>query len=191
MENGGNGEGRQAKLRLMTWNVGMLRFRKGPFCYEPVPFVDARLRALPRALIESGADVVALQELFDEADRRAVVEAVRDVYPFVVGGMGANGSIQKGSGLMILSRHPFLSSKFVPYTVSPWEEDLTMRKGVLRARIATPQGIVSLLNTHTASGGVRHPDIARGARGFVRRSSRSWRPRRTSVRMISWSSPAI
>lgn len=161
MENGGSSEDDQATYRLMVWNVGMLQFRMGPFRYEPVPYVQERLQAVPRALFESGADGVMLQELMDERDRRFVIESTRDFLPFVAHDGGTSGGLRKGSGLVILSRHPILSSKFVPYTDAPWEEGLVMEKGVLRARIASPVGTVCLHNTHAAAGGIGHPEHAR------------------------------
>jgi hypothetical protein len=65
---------------LATFNVGLLEIFGG--LYRPVPFVEQRIRDLPKALLNLGTDVIALQEIYTEAHRTDLSSAVGHVYPF-------------------------------------------------------------------------------------------------------------
>ena len=63
-------------LRFITLNTGLYRFGTLNWpIYAPVPHAADRLPALAKALSESQADVIALQEIFTAGD----IIALKDV----------------------------------------------------------------------------------------------------------------
>jgi endonuclease/exonuclease/phosphatase family metal-dependent hydrolase len=61
-------------LRLLTFNAGLARGYLG--------LVDERREAMGRALAQTPADVVCLQEVWDPADVAALIAATADAYPY-------------------------------------------------------------------------------------------------------------
>jgi len=71
-------------IKLMTYNLGLLRLRilyKFEVFANP-PFADERFAHIPKALAESGADVIALQEIYEDGHVNDLVDAVKGVYPY-------------------------------------------------------------------------------------------------------------
>lgn len=130
------------RLRVMTWNVW------------GVPVVsemrEARMRRIVPALREHAPDLVALQEVWHEADgRRLARELAQAGWPHVRHFAGAGVR----SGLLIASKYPIESVDFVPFSIgdmphTPWHIDWVGTKGVALAEIRTPEGTVTFANTH-------------------------------------------
>ncbi|MCB0322548.1 MAG: endonuclease/exonuclease/phosphatase family protein [Bdellovibrionales bacterium] len=82
-DNGGNGEsdGEEAaatsfvEFRVTTFNTGLLRYF--------VPLAEERVAPVAAAVRSEAADVLCLQEVWEERDRREVLDALSDSYPFV------------------------------------------------------------------------------------------------------------
>jgi endonuclease/exonuclease/phosphatase family metal-dependent hydrolase len=132
------------RLRIATLNVWAL----------PAPvgrLVPERMQAIGAALPALEADAVALQEVWRSDAQAALLEAGRRAG--YAHGWRPPGPARSGSGLLLLSRHPFLDVRFERYALRGRPEriqhgDWHGRKGFARARLDLPEGAVSLLDTH-------------------------------------------
>ncbi len=110
----------------------------------------ARMAAIGRRISQMDLDVVALQELFDPADRDTLLAHVdQDALPYAY----YFSSGLTGSGLMTLARHPIVDAAFYRYRLSSRPErilegDFYAGKGIGLARLQTPSGLVDVYNTH-------------------------------------------
>jgi endonuclease/exonuclease/phosphatase family metal-dependent hydrolase len=122
-------------VRVATFNAWLI-----PLVAEDRP---ARLARLPGALRALDLDVVCLQEVWLPADRRAIREALKDVYPHAV---------LAGGGLMMLSKLPVARSRFVKFPAYKGLSvgELIAAKGLLDATLRTPVGPVRVVTSHLA-----------------------------------------
>ena len=142
-----------SSFSVATFNAGILyKFKKRSF--EPTPFTDERLHLIPNGLMNTTADVVCIQEVYNEADKQVVIQGVKDVYPYAVyyqkkrkGGAGWH------SGLLILSKFPISASSFELYKRNALMEKVFADKGVLCALIDLNGTDIAIANTHTTVGG--------------------------------------
>ena len=141
------------ELTILTYNVGLVRVAiAGITVFEPAPFIPERLAALPDALRESGANIVALQEVFRAPHRRFIVEAVRDVFPWAAWAEAPRFGLS--SGLLILSDRPLKEPQQARFSRHPIDERFYAQKGLLTANVdAGALGPIRLLNVHTTAGG--------------------------------------
>ena len=110
------------------------------------PRAAERLAGAPAALRETGADIIALQEVFLAGHRRFLAEALRDSHPYVL----APGPMRSvfGSGLMLLSRVPISAGGLLPMAGVGLIE-----RGVLWAELAHGPGCASrVINVHVRAG---------------------------------------
>lgn len=146
-------------LTLLTFNVGLLSLLGGRI--QPAPHVLERLAALPDALLDSHADVIALQEIYAESHRRFLISRLRDAYPHAAYSRGGRLPGLE-SGLMVFSRHA-VTAEFERFRTGTIDEMLFDRKGILATTItagAFPS--MALFNVHTTAGGLfSHPESAR------------------------------
>jgi endonuclease/exonuclease/phosphatase family metal-dependent hydrolase len=140
-------------LTLLTFNVGLVRVAiAGITVFEPAPLIPERLAALPGALTSSGANIVALQEVFRTAHRRQIIGATQDAYPYVA--WAEAPAFGLSSGLLILSDRPLEKPQQLKYSRHPLDERIYAQKGLLAATIdAGPLGPLRLVNVHTTAGG--------------------------------------
>jgi endonuclease/exonuclease/phosphatase family metal-dependent hydrolase len=150
-----------AVLRILTFNLGLLGFRMPGICFVPMAdHVQRRLEAAPRQLIGSGADIVALQEVYDRRHRRYLANAVKDTYPYAYG-VGDRWSMFS-NGLMVLSRHPIVSGSYAPAPGFGLLERAISRKGYLCVEIEVPNiGRLRLINVHLTVSGMFFPSVER------------------------------
>lgn len=139
-------------IRILSLNVGLLDFLFGRI--RPTPFVEERLKALPQALIELDADIVALQEIYSDRHCRWLQAAVAKHFPYV-GRVSAGALSGLANGLLVLSRYP-LEARLTLFDSAPIDEWLFDHKGVLRTEISLPSGRLILYNLHTTAGGLFH-----------------------------------
>ncbi len=143
-------------LSLLTLNCGLLRIGLfGRALLEPAPFIAERLDASPAALREVDADIVALQEIYSPAHKRAVTSALADRWPYSAS--PRRRFLTLDSGLLVLSRHPIAATSFHPFADAPADERQFVNRGFF-ATLHEVAGIgpVRLLSFHTTAGGTRH-----------------------------------
>lgn len=123
----------ETRLHVLTWN---LWGRFGPW--------EARLDAIAGTLAESGADLVALQEVWDASGRNQATELASalgfsDAYAgrFTIDGVTI--------GNAVLSRWPIVDLECRMLPAPPELEELRV---VLRARIDGPRGPIQVYTTH-------------------------------------------
>ena len=140
-------------LTLLTFNVGLVRVAiAGITVFEPAAFIPERLAALPGALTASGANVVALQEVFRSDHRKQIIEATRDAFPYAA--WAEAPAFGLSSGLLILSDRPLEEPRQFRYSQHPIDERLYAKKGLLMATIdAGALGPLRLVNVHATAGG--------------------------------------
>lgn len=140
-------------LALLTFNAGLVRVAiAGITVFEPAPFIPDRLAALPAALISSGANVVALQEVFRADHRKQIIAATRDTFPYAA--WAEVPFFGLSSGLLILSDRPFENPQQLQFSRHPLDERLYGRKGLLTTTIdAGALGPLRLVSLHATAGG--------------------------------------
>jgi len=129
-------------VRALTFNIWGIGFRDR----------FTRLEALCQALPALGADVVALQEVWQSHDQQALAEAGQTAglpYHHVY-----RGGKLAPSGLMTLSRYPIIYAEFRPFRLTGrlqniHEGDYFAGKGIGLARLQTPHGLLDVYNLHT------------------------------------------
>jgi endonuclease/exonuclease/phosphatase family metal-dependent hydrolase len=143
------------RLRLLTFNAGLLKiFGRS----APVPYVPERLAHLPAEIRKLDADIVLLQEVYGESTRRAVAEALKDVYPYADLPY-AKRRFGLANGLMTLSRFPATHVITLFRDASP-DEGWLDSKGFLATTHSLPTGEkLTCVNVHTTAGGIfAHPE---------------------------------
>jgi endonuclease/exonuclease/phosphatase family metal-dependent hydrolase len=123
------------ELRLLTLNALM----RGD--------VRLRLHALGRILLQSGYDLVLLQEVLLRS-HAGLVRRLAAHYPH----RAWSGSVLLHGGLMLLSRHPLRAARFTrhPRAGPPRREHL-MGKGAQLVVVETPRGPLAVANTHLSA----------------------------------------
>jgi sphingomyelin phosphodiesterase 2 len=131
------------QLRVLTFNIWGLGF-------GIAKDRGLRVQAFTEALSNLNADVIGLQEVWIEADRRRIAfcaaEAGLEHSYYFRGGL-------VGSGLMILSRFPITETNFCQFTLKSrperfWEGDFFAGKGIGMARLQTPHGPLDFYTLH-------------------------------------------
>ena len=130
---GSYGELLDTRLKVLTWN---LWWRFGPW--------EARRPAIAATLARLDADIVCLQEVWDDGDVCFAAE--------LAGGLGfhhAYGSRLELDGVRfgnaVLSRWPIMAHEVLPL---PAPEDLDELRTCIRADIDGPHGAVQAYSTH-------------------------------------------
>ncbi|MGA2886716.1 MAG: endonuclease/exonuclease/phosphatase family protein [Terracidiphilus sp.] len=127
----------------------------------PSPFVKERRACLPEEIHETQADIVLLQEVYGDSDRRQLAKSLSDLYPY---GLYPRKRRHWGfeNGIMTLSRFPASGETFL-FHDAPVDESLLDSKGFLHSTHVLAQGHnLHILNTHTTAGGMfHHPESNR------------------------------
>lgn len=154
--------GAMNRLRLLTYNTGLYRVRLGrTTIVEPIQHPAERAAHMAEAILSIDADIVALQEVFDDRHLFPLLDALRSSYPFIATGRDTHAPtfFRDHSGLCILSRYPLTDIRHEALRDAALEERLFIVKGMLRATVASPIGDIGLINTHLTSGGMfRDPE---------------------------------
>ncbi len=154
-------------VSLLTLNCGLLRIGAlGRALLEPAPFIAPRLAALPAALRDVDADIIALQEIYKVSHKRAVMKALADRWPHADFPRGRPPH-KLDSGLLVLSRFPIADARFHPFKEAPRDEKFFVHRGVFETTHETPEfGPLRLLSFHTTAGGTRHDPESAEADAF-------------------------
>ena len=138
-------EPRSETLRLATLNVWALPF-------GIARHVPERMEATGRRVAELELDLVAYQEVWTEPARAALLVAGRRAG--LVHAWHRRRNPRSGSGLLVLSRRPFLGRpSFARFALRGLPQrihhgDYWGGKGFVLARVATTAGPLTVLNTH-------------------------------------------
>jgi sphingomyelin phosphodiesterase 2 len=149
-------------LSLLTLNCGLLRLGLlGRALLEPAPYIRERFAALPEALRAVDADIVALQEIYRVAHKRALIAALAEHWPHAAYPL-KKPWLKLDCGLLVLSRHPIPRESFHPFRAATGDERRFVHRGFLATDHAVPGlGTIRLLSFHTTAGGLRHdPEAA-------------------------------
>jgi endonuclease/exonuclease/phosphatase family metal-dependent hydrolase len=160
-------------LKLLTYNAGLFRFRLfGRSFFVPAPHIEERFAALAPALLSSGADIIALQEVYDPEHRVGLIAALEPAYPYrAVWPERSWGRMH--SGLMLFSKYPIITARPHWFRDIPLDERLAVEKGMLIAEIeAKPFGHISVANCHHTSGGALWDPEGHFTDGYRRRQYR-------------------
>lgn len=134
-------------LDVLTFNAALL----------PEPVVSTRQTARVRAMAPHlvGYDVLVLQEVFVDAWREGLLEALGDAYPYrteVVGQDGARGFwLRQDGGIVILSRWPIVRQSTVLFESTCSGTDCLADKGVAYAAVRKGAFTYHVFATHAQS----------------------------------------
>ncbi|MFO7546205.1 MAG: sphingomyelin phosphodiesterase [Trueperaceae bacterium] len=134
-------------LDVLSFNAALL----------PEPVVSTRQTARARAMAPHvvGYDVLVLQEVFVDAWREGLLEALADAYPYrteVVGQDGARGFwLRQDGGIVILSRWPIVQQSYVLFGGVCSGTDCLADKGVAYAAVRKGAFTYHVFVTHAQS----------------------------------------
>ena len=128
-----------AKIRkIITWNVN------GIFIY----FNNEKLKKIIKVIHNLDADLICLQECFDNTIKDSIVNNLKFQYPyFISGSLKKRFVVGEDSGLLVLSKLPLEHVKFHSYKNSCGIDGWLSNKGVLYFRVDG----MNFANTHTQS----------------------------------------
>jgi hypothetical protein len=97
-------------IKLLTYNVGLLRIRVcGKEVFANPPFSKQRMPFLPDAILGAGADIIALQECYEEVHFQQLYKPLKSVYPHFAWRKSKTKLYQCSNGLVMLSKWPIKS----------------------------------------------------------------------------------
>ena len=136
-----------AKIRkIITWNVN------GIFLY----LNNEKLKRIIKTIHNLDADLICLQECFDNSIKNTIVNNLNFQYPyFISGSLKKRFVVGEDSGLLVLSKLPIEHVKFYSYNKSSGLDGWFSNKGVLYFRVDG----MNFANTHTQSEDLCYCDI--------------------------------
>lgn len=133
-------------LSLATYNIFMRP--------EGIIFNDGQRKRLPLMVprIETlQADVLILNEAFDDGLRRRIVDALAPTYPHRTDVVGEDRGLRQDGGVLLLSRWPIARERQIRFDISEGS-DRWGDKGCIYAEVETPAGSLHVFGTHLDSG---------------------------------------
>ena len=119
---------------ILSWNIQEL------FLFTNKLKITNIIKYLKR----TNADIVCLQEAFEDKAKTRITEGLKEKYPYhLVGNSKKSYIVGEDSGLLVLSKYPIIKIKFTPLKDLVLTDDLA-NKGIL---YFTVQG-VNFVNTH-------------------------------------------
>mmetsp|Transcript_64085 Transcript_64085/g.177085 ORF Transcript_64085/g.177085 Transcript_64085/m.177085 type:complete len:324 (+) Transcript_64085:260-1231(+) len=156
-----------SEIKMLTYNCGLLRFRLfgtwGGTVFHNPPHVTDRFPHLAKALLDSGADIIALQEIYEPGHIDQLCAAVKEVYPYS-GYRRSGGWAKFTNGLMFLSKFEISDVALEMHAQMAGVERMLGSKAVLAVRVNTPVGQLYLMNLHTTAGGGLSPEAVDAVR---------------------------
>jgi len=126
--------------KIISWNVQELWWH----CYR-----GNKINNIVQYLIQSDADVICLQEVFEASSLRKIIYNV-DIYKkfpyFLTGNQGRRFMIGETSGLLVLSKYPITFQSFRSLPIAVWP-DIFASKGALCFTVANH----NFMTTHLQS----------------------------------------
>jgi hypothetical protein len=132
-----------SELRALMYNCGLLRlklFGFGPILFANPPFADERFAHLAKALLDSNADVIALQEIYEKGHVKALLLAVKETYPYHARQNNNKNSVhfQFHNGLLFLSKYPITRHETIKHRKSDPVESWLACKSFQCVEVETP-----------------------------------------------------
>ena len=97
------------ELHVVSFNLGLLRWKVGPLkLFESPPHVHDRFVHIPAAIAQCGADIILLQEIYEQKHVDAVLAAAKQAgyAHYARGDPRTRPWIQFHNGLLCLSKLP-------------------------------------------------------------------------------------
>lgn len=152
--------GKKKGLRVLSYNCGLLRVR---FPSLPVtvfsnpPFVDQRFSFLSSKLLESNADILALQEIYEDDHASHLINRLQPMYPYSYRD-SCSKKWQFHNGLIFFSKYPIKSNRLIKHSRSAFLEKCFGSKCMQSVEVSSPIGDILFLNLHCSAGGHKHPE---------------------------------
>jgi endonuclease/exonuclease/phosphatase family metal-dependent hydrolase len=142
------------RLRVMTFNTHLMEGSNivvGAFLTRqlPVTFRDEeRHDFIVKKILDCGADIVALQEVWSGARMDRIERQLKPRYPYSI--RGTSGEFyEAGSGILLASKYPFGENWGFMRFKNPSGDDRFAAKGVLWAPVELEDGVTLLVGmTH-------------------------------------------
>ena len=138
-------------VKVRTFNIGLMRLRiGGGTLFENPEMVEKRAPNMMQYLKHEcrDSDVVCLQECYEDAHRREL-KLHMDSHPHMA------CSFEKtflNSGLVVMSKHPFVSVRRVPHESSCVYEKIFGDRAMLVTKIGLDGTIITVINAHLSAG---------------------------------------
>ncbi len=141
-------------MKIITFNVGLLMYDLIKIrLFTPTPFIKERLKAFPKAFIDSQADLICLQEIYHIDHKAYLFEALKDEYPFIYfEHKGFRLSME--NGLMILSKKEISDYEQVTFEKTRWEESFFASTGYQKFKLKN----MNYYHIHLTAGGILGPE---------------------------------
>ncbi len=140
----------QEELTIISFNVGLTRLTFIPFKYNFVPMVAERVQLVPAALKMHTADVICLQEVFENRLFKKLKHELSDMYPYAY--HDNKGWKLFNKGLAIFSKHRFEHIHEIGFKTVGIEKFAHKGASVIRFIQGPHTGLV-LANVHFPYGG--------------------------------------
>jgi exonuclease III len=138
------------ELKILSLNVGLTRLKFTPFSYNFVPFVTDRVRMLPSSLTAENADVICLQEVFENGLFKKLRAELKGIYPYAY--HDNKGWKLFNKGLAIFSKYKFEHVSEVSFKTIALEKFAQKGASIIRF-IQGPHDSLILANVHFPYGG--------------------------------------
>jgi len=146
-------------LTMLTFNAGLLRVNILSLLtvYSYPQYSDERIQYMPSALLYNPADILAIQECYDEEHFEFLQKYLVHIYPHHAR-VESGDFLKFHNGLILFSRYPILNCQLQPYEKVSRLEYFMATKSSLIVDVDVPfLGIVTFVNVHTTSGGTADP----------------------------------
>ena len=107
---------------------------------------------MAKALADSNADIIALQEIYEDSHVNNLLQGLKGVYPYSAR-MNNQHFWQFHNGLLFLSKYPIIKSETIKHKKSAIIESIMASKSMQRVEVNTPFGEMLFVNMHTTAGG--------------------------------------
>lgn len=135
---------------VISWNIKFLPRALAHIGHRPLK----RVMPIAEHLLRDTADVLVLQEAFDNVANRRLLKALKPLYPYHIGPANKKGAFKISSGILIVSRYPLRQLGTVDFR-SCEKEDCWAKKGALLVELSWQGRPIQVLGTHLEAGGGR------------------------------------
>lgn len=142
-------------ITVATFNAGILYgYIMGRKYFEPTPYSDKRLKLIPYYLRAFNVDVIGFQEVYRIQDKRFLIEALKDLYPYAQYYEKENDfGVGLHNGELFLSKLPIIESSFSLFSRNVLSEKALADKGMLSVVVQFNNKKIAITNVHTTVGG--------------------------------------